>query len=352
MDTAAHTKLKGFGFMFLSSSLMGGIGAFARYIDAPGDFISFFRSFSGLIGMSIFFLVVGGFAKVRATRFTPAIFFSGLFLGLLSALYVISTQYTTLANASFLIYTGPVYSTILATIFLREPFKPAMIGSLAAVVIGTLLIVQIISEEGVKLDLDPKYTFGNIMGLLSGVAYGLYLFASRYRTDCDSNVRAWYNFLFAVLTIGVMVAMRWSQLTYVVREKVDGVPTAKLDESGNTVTAAWDLFSMDARTWVVLIVAALMTGFGAFYFLTLASKILLAGELATISYQETIMASLLGLAFFQERLSGMQMLGGLLIISGGVSQVYFSTRGKKGTADEIESEPEPEEASQPSAAAS
>lgn len=347
MDTAARAKLKGFGLMFLSSSLMGGIGAFARYIDAPGEFISFFRSFSGLIGMSLFFLLVGGFAKVRATRFTPSIFFSGLFLGLLSALYVISTQYTTLANASFLIYTGPVYSTILATIFLKEPFRPAMIGSLGAVVVGTLLIVQIISGAGFKLDLDPKYAFGNIIGLLSGVAYGLYLFASRYRTDCDSNVRAWYNFLFAVVTIGVMVVVRWSQLTYVVREKVDGVPMAKLDESGNTVTAPWDLFSMDARTWAVLIVAALVTGFGAFYFLTLASKILLAGELATISYQETIMASLLGLAFFREHLSGMQMLGGLLIISGGVSQVYFSTRGKKGRTDKIRPEPGQKEVSRP-----
>ena len=72
---------------------------------------------------------------------------------------------------------------------------------------------------------------------------------------------------------------------------------------------------MDARTWTVFIIAALVTGFGAFYFLTLASKILLAGELATISYQEIIMASLLGLAFFHEPLSGMQMLGGVLIIS-------------------------------------
>ena len=213
------------------------------------------------------------------------------------------------------------------------------------VVVGTLLIVQIISDEGFKLDLDPKYAFGNMIGLASGVAYGLYLFASRYRTDCDSNVRAWYNFLFAVMTIGIMVATRWSKLTYVVREKVDGVPTTKVDESGNTVTADWDLFSMDARTWTVLIIAALVTGFGAFYFLTLASKILLAGELATISYQETIMASLLGLAFFHEPLSGMQMLGGVLIISGGVSQVYFSTREKPvHTPKEGEPDPEKEKA--------
>ena len=63
MDTSGRVKLKGFGLMFLSSSLMGGIGAFARYIDAPGDFISFFRSFSGLIGMTLFFLFVEGLRK-------------------------------------------------------------------------------------------------------------------------------------------------------------------------------------------------------------------------------------------------------------------------------------------------
>ncbi|MBO3725802.1 DMT family transporter [Actinomyces bowdenii] len=312
--------------MFLSSSLMGGIGAFARYINAPGDFIAFCRSFSGIIGMSLFFLAVGGFAKLRATRFTPSIFFSGMFLGLLSSLYVISTQYTTLANASFLIYTGPIYSTVLATIFLREPFKPVMIASLVAVLAGTLLIVQIVSENGFGLDLDAKYLFGNIIALLSGVAYGLYLFVSRYRTDCDSNIRAWYNFLFAVCTIGVMLAMRWSKLEYVVRDEVNGVPTARIDETGSIVTMPWSISGMDGRSWIVLVAAALITGFGAFYFLTVASRILLAGELATISYQETIMASLLGFFLFHEHLTGLQMLGGVLIIGGGISQVYFSTR--------------------------
>lgn len=347
MDSSGHLKLKGFGFMFLSSSLMGGIGAFARYINAPGDFIAFCRSFSGIIGMSIFFLAVGGFAKLKATRFTPSIFFSGMFLGLLSSLYVISTQYTTLANASFLIYTGPIYSTILATIFLREPFKPVMIASLVAVLAGTLLIVQIVSEKGFGLDLDPKYLFGNIIALLSGVAYGLYLFVSRYRTDCDSNVRAWYNFLFAVCTIGIMLAMRWSKLEYVVRDEVDGVPTARVDEAGSFVTMPWSISQMDGRSWMVLIAAALITGFGAFYFLTVASRILLAGELATISYQETIMASLLGFFLFHEHLTALQMVGGALIIGGGISQVYFSTRSGDSVPAAKRPTPQPEPGSRP-----
>ena len=76
-------------------------------------------------------------------------------------------------------------------------------------------------------------------------------------------------------------------------------------------------------------IAACVTGFGAFFFLTVAAKILLAGELATISYQETIMATLLGIALFSEPISLMQGLGGALIVAGGVSQIVFSTHQQK-----------------------
>ncbi|QDC26486.1 DMT family transporter [Georgenia yuyongxinii] len=295
--------------MFLSSSLMGGIGAFARYIDAPGDFIAFNRSLAGLIGMTAIFLATKGFLKVRATKFTPSLLLSGVFLGLLSSLYVISTQMTTLANASFLIYTGPIYSTVLSAIFLKEPLKKSMIASLGAVLVGTLLIIGIINYTAgdgftVGLDLDPQYMTGNLVALVSGVAYGLYLFFSRYRTDCDSNVRAGFNFLFAVVTIGVILMFRTP-----------------------------DLSGMDSRSWIVLAIAAVVTGFGAFYFLTVATRILLAGELAVISYQETIMATVLGLVLFAEPLTGMQALGGVLIVGGGLSQILASTKARPKRAD-------------------
>lgn len=311
MNPTRALKLKGFGIMFLSSSLMGGIGAFARYIHAPGDFIAFNRSLAGLIGMTAIFLATRGFLKVRATRFTPSILLSGVFLGLLSSLYVLSTQMTTLANASFLIYTGPIYSTVLSAVFLKEPLKKSMIASLGSVVLGTLLIIGIVnytSGEGftVGLDLDPRYMAGNLVALASGVAYGLYLFVSRYRTDCDSNVRAWFNFLFAVVTIGVILLFR---------------PP--------------DLSGMDGQSWIVLAVAAVVTGYGAFYFLTMATKILLAGELAVISYQETIMATVLGLALFAEPLTGMQALGGVLIVGGGLSQILASTRSRPKRAEAV-----------------
>ena len=84
--------------------------------------------------------------------------------------------------------------------------------------------------------------------------------------------------------------------------------------------APWNLFTMPLDSWLWLIAAALITGFGAFYLLTHATKRLKAGELAAISYQETIMASLLGLCLFGETLTAFQLIGGALIVIGGVSR--------------------------------
>lgn len=302
MQSSSRQKLIGFGTMFLSSSLMGGIGAFARYIEAPGMFISFCRNLAGVILMTLIFSVGRKYVKFKGFKMSPAVIFSGIFLGLLSGLYVMSTQLTTLANAAFLIYTGPIYSTILASIFLKEPFTKATGISLGSVFAGTLLIIGIVNyTQGdgftVSLDLDPQYFVGNMVALASGVAYGLFLFVSRYRGDVDSDVRSYTNFIFAVLTLGILV-----------------------------IFTRPDLSEMTTRGWIVLVVAAFVTGAGAFSLLTLASKILLAGELATISYQETIMATILGIALFSEPITGMQMLGGALIVLGGIAQIIFSTK--------------------------
>ena len=89
---------------------------------------------------------------------------------------------------------------------------------------------------------------------------------------------------------------------------------------------------MPLDSWLWLIAAALITGFGAFYLLTHATKRLKAGELAAISYQETIMASLLGLCLFGETMTAFQLIGGALIIIGGVSQIVFTTKA----ANEVE----------------
>ena len=218
---------------------------------------------------------------------------------------------------------------------LKEKINFKGICRIIAVVIGMLFIVGIITPEGLTLDLDPKYSFGNAIAFASGVAYGLYLFFSRYREDCDSNVRSWWNFLFGSLSIVVLLIWHHfflQPLAYT--EKINGV--TQFDADGQIITHAWNMFTMNGSSWAVLIAAALITGFGAFYLLTFATKRLKAGELAAISYQETIMASLLGLIMFGEVMTTFQLIGGALIIIGGVAQIFFSTKAANENADDVE----------------
>ena len=65
-----------------------------------------------------------------------------------------------------------------------------------------------------------------------------------------------------------------------------------------------------------------------------------AGELAAISYQETIMASLLGLFMFGETMTTFQIIGGALIVCGGVAQIFFSTAAASKQGEKIEKEEE------------
>ena len=167
--------------------------------------------------------------------------------------------------------------------------------------------------------------FGNMIGLASGVASGLYLFVGRYRQDCESNVRSWWNFGIAAITLlGIMLIDNFLSggLKYTV--KVNGVQQTGAD--GQILTEQWNLFTMDQMSWIVWVAAALVTGFIAFHLLAYATRMLKAGELAAIAYQETIMASILGFVMFGEVLTTFQLIGGALIIIGGVAQVLVSTK--------------------------
>lgn len=300
-----NPKTLGYSTMIVSAILMGCVGLFARNINTSGDVIAFTRMSVGAICILALICYKGNFSSIKSTKLSPSVIASGSFLGLCLAAYVSATQYTTLANAVFLIYTGPVISSILAAIFLKERINLLTASFLSAVFIGCLLIIGIINyqpETGLSFSLtfSKETMFGDMLGLLSGIGFGLYLFFSRYRTDVNSQTRAFFNFLFGAIAIGIAFAIHPPSLA-----------------------------KMDGTSWIWLISMGFFIGFCALTLLTIAAKHLKAAELACVSYLETVVGALIGLWVFSEPLTLLQALGGGLVIIGGMGDIVVGMVKKR-----------------------
>lgn len=331
-DTYIMNKKLGAIAMVLSATGMGLVGTFSRGSTAGlldddkaviGSFLAFGRMTTGVIGFSILLLLTRKLALFRRTRLSFAVVMGGVSIGLSLGFYISSTLLTSIANAVFLIYTGPLFCTILARIFRKERVSPLNGFFLFLVFVGMLFTMGIIDVKDGQfafgLDLSasspeyPKKAVGDLMGLMSGVFYGLALFFNGYRKDVDSIVRGTWNFFWAaVATLVMSIILRpWH-----------GVTT----------------FTSSNWTWAVGLF--LVCGLFALGFLVVAGRNLPAVEMSTISYWECPVAILCGLLIFHESLTPIGIIGGLLIVGGGFAPIIVDamqrSRAKAGT------EPQPE----------
>lgn len=292
--------------------------------DSIGAFMAVGRMSLGVIFFVILLFVTKKVALFKKTKLSPAIALGGLMIGLSLACYVTSTLMTSIANAVFLIYTGPLFCTILARIFRKEPISIFQWICLAAVFAGMLLTSGIInfSAAGFSIGLDmststpdfPQKGMGDMFGLASGVFYGLSMFFNGYRKDCDTTVRGVWNFMFAAAGAGVVTLI---------------------------LNSFWPLGleGMQASNWGFAVVLWAVCGPLALGFLLVAGRNLPAVEYSTIAYWECVVALVIGIFVFQEALTIGTAVGGILIIVGGaapVIQTMFEA-GKK-TRSETSSE--------------
>lgn len=315
-------KKLGFTAMLLSATGMGLVGTFGR-LSTPvdpatgakyitGDFLAFGRMTTGAIGVLILIVAVRKLAVLRRTRLSFSVVAGGLAIGMSLALYVSATLMTTIANAVFLIYTGPLFSAVLAWIFLKERITPKMMGFLALVFLGMVFVIGIISYTGDGLTVGfelgtdpdlPNKAMGDIFGLASGLFYGLALFFYRYRGDVASEVRAFWNFVFGAVGAVAIMVFRINALD----------PTNPFDV-------------MTAANWRWAIGMFLVCGLFAIGLLVVAGKHLLAVELSTVSYWEVVVGVVLGLAVWSESLSVVGAVGGVLIIVGGMGPILLKDK--------------------------
>ena len=214
--------------MLLSATGMGLVGTISRGTTAGladadksviGSFLAFGRMTVGLLGFILILVLTKKTGLFRRTRLSPTVILGGVAIGLSLGCYISSTLMTSIANAVFLIYTGPLFCALLARIFRKEKISVISGIFLSLVFVGMLLTIGIIDFKNGSLtfglDLSasspefPQKKLGDLLGLLSGVFYGLAMFFYGYRKDVDSVVRGVWNFFWAAsATLAMSVILK------------------------------------------------------------------------------------------------------------------------------------------------
>ena len=307
--------------MLLSATGMGLVGTISRGATAGlahadksviGSFLAFGRMSVGLLGFILILVFARKVGLFRRTRLSTTVILGGVSIGLSLGCYISSTLMTTMTNAVFLIYTGPLFCALLARIFRKEKISVLSGVFLSLVFLGMLPTIGIIDIKNGSLtfglDLStgnpkfPQKSLGDLLGLLSGVFYGLALFFYGYRKDVDSVVRGVWNFFWAsCATLAMSIVLRpWHGVA-----------------------------SFTAGNWMWAVVLFLVCGLFALGFLVVAGRNLPAVEYSTISYWECAVVIVCSLLSWKEQLSPMGIIGGLLIVGGGLAPIVVDAVSRK-----------------------
>ncbi len=139
-------------------------GMFIKLVTLNAIQISFFRSFFAAIVFAVLFrktvFYANGFTFINA--FTYAV---------VLILFVISTKLTTAANAIFLQYTAPIYVLIFEPIINKTQYEKINIITITICFLGMILFFM--------GELTPGHIEGNLLALLSGVAFAAFLLGMR-----------------------------------------------------------------------------------------------------------------------------------------------------------------------------
>lgn len=169
---------RGLAYVGIGVLLFGTSPVLLRWAQAFDGFqITFGRMAVAALAVFAYFVVSRrptGLARKDLGRF--------VLIGLVTALhflfYSFSLFYTTIAHSLALVYTAPVFVTILAAVFLGERIARRQYAGLLVAVVGVALLA------GFEPAMSPAMAFGDLLAVGSAVCFGIYsVIGRRARTQ-------------------------------------------------------------------------------------------------------------------------------------------------------------------------
>ncbi|MEH7609834.1 DMT family transporter [Gottfriedia acidiceleris] len=268
----------------LSMAIFGTIGVFIRYIDLDSSEIALLR---GLIGslFLITYMLIGkkkiSWASVKNNAYI--LLLSSIILGGNWIFLFQAYKYTTVSNAALSYYFAPVFVLILSPFVLKEKLSTKKLICIVISIFGMLLVVASGGLSTARLE----DFIGIGYGLLAAVFYASLMLLNKF-------IKNMGGLEITLIQLGTASSLL---IPYVF------------------ITEGFGLLEMSVSSIPFIIILGMVhTGIGFLLFFSSMQK-LNGQSIAALSYVDPITSLLISTVFLQEKMTIVQMIGGVLLLS-------------------------------------
>jgi len=187
--------------LIAGSVIFGMLGLFVDRLEAvPTLSLIFYKQFFGVLTLLIFIIAAGKLSLIMPRRNRKYLILLGFINTATLLTYFICIRYTSFSVAILLLYTAPMYVTLLSPLTLKEPITRKGLAALALSLTGLLFIVDLRAVAD-GFSNGGEYLLGIMAGVLSGLVFGIEIIVIRYLKDDYSSVAQlfWYTLIGVVL---------------------------------------------------------------------------------------------------------------------------------------------------------
>lgn len=270
--------------MFVAAMLIfGSNGVFASMLEMSGAQLVLLRT---LIGGAVLFIIIlisrSRTPKEVLLREKWRLLFAGVCLGANWALLFEAYNLMNVSLATLTYYTAPVLVLVMAPLVLKESQNGLAYLGMAVVIVGMLLVV------GTDFGGGGVSATGLIVGLGSAVFYAMLMLVNKQITGVSG-----LNLTFIEIVIAAVILLPYVFATS------GGVP-----------------LPTDARgIFALLFLCTVNTGFACWLYFSSMNR-LPAKAVALMGYFDPVSALIFSAVFLDERLSGVQLAGAVLVLAG------------------------------------
>ena len=265
-----------------SMAIFGTLAPFVRSISVSSGELALYRAILAALLIGSYLLLTKqpiDFSAIK--KELPLLYFSGAAMGLNWILLFEAYKYTTVSVATLSYYFAPVIVTIMSPILFKEKLTGKQITCFLMSTLGIILITGIGDLGG-----GSSHMIGILHALGAAVLYATVVLLNKFIQNVGGIHRTLLQFLAAICVLIPYVA----------------------------ATSGCTLSSMSGMGWVCLLIVGLVhTGITYCMYFT-ALKDVPGQEAAILSYVDPLVAVLISVTVLHESMTGMQVIGGLLIL--------------------------------------